>query len=149
MSVRMAQMKLAHVPRFISRWHRHHESVFQREFVSCVNRCRRFQPPAHPDSASPVVADKLWHWTTAGTLTPLTKKNLDFVIAYCTKAGWLAPVPRFGPAELFKPLKTFDNVRDVKYWSQAFDFHNHLLECAGRTKRLRPRSQYHQRQRMG
>ena len=37
MTIRMAQMKLAHVPGFIRRRHRHCQSILQREFVRSID----------------------------------------------------------------------------------------------------------------
>src|SRR6266511_4870760 len=77
MSVRMSQVKLAHVPRLIGWRHRHRHSMFHCELLCLVDCCRRFQPSAHPNAASFIIAQILRHWTATRSLAVLTKKDLD------------------------------------------------------------------------
>src|SRR5436309_3568355 len=50
-AIGMAQVKLTHVPGLVSRRHRYRQPLLHRELVSRIDRDRRFQPPAHPDTA--------------------------------------------------------------------------------------------------
>src|SRR5256885_16595114 len=61
-SIRMAQMKLTHIPRFISGRHRHRQPVLHRELIGFVNRGGRPHPPTHPDATGFIVADERGFW---------------------------------------------------------------------------------------
>src|SRR5262252_2007501 len=110
-------MKLTHVPGFVGRWHGDRHSVLERQLMRFINCGRRFQPPAHPDASRLVVPGEFWPGAAARTLCALAEKYLHVTTAHGAEARRLAPVPGFFPAQLRKPIKAFNYVRNVQYWS--------------------------------
>src|SRR5689334_224228 len=101
MAVGMAQMKLAHAPGFVGRWHCHRHAVFDRKLICVVNCGGRFEPPTHPDAASLIVADELRLRPATRSLATLTEKDLALAVSDCAKAYrrafFVTPVPEFVP----------------------------------------------------
>src|SRR5947207_541118 len=99
MTVGMSQMKFAHVPGLVGGRHRNFSALLQRELICLVHGRGRFQPPAHPDSASFIVADKARLRPTTRTLPILAKEDLVIAVAHSAKSWRISPVPTFGPAQ--------------------------------------------------
>src|ERR1043166_3805137 len=128
MPIGMRQRKRADIPRFISWRHGHRHAVLQRELICFINSRRRFQPPAHPCPTGFVVTYELRIWSTARTLSALTKKDFRFAVANRAESRrrpfFMRPVPGFLPTKLREPLESLDNVRDVEDRRDSFDFHS-------------------------
>ena len=80
-TVRVAEVELADVPRLVRRWMGNRHPVRKGQRVGRVHIGRRRQEPAHPHAAGVVVSRVPRQRTAARTLRPQAQKNLHLVAA--------------------------------------------------------------------
>ena len=118
-------MHLPHAPGHVRGRKGHVQSLSDADLVHFIDV---IDPKRHPRAlvSGFVIIDlerRLVAALPTATLRTLTKENLDFARADCSKRGRRSPVPKFFPAPLREPGETPADVGYVQDWRHAFGVH--------------------------